>query len=223
MDKDAILSFLFESLKKGTRIEYPFPITIFQPFTPEVYEEILENIPDEQAYTPLMHRDALRPDGSSTRKLFSIQDHNTLEILPTDKRNFWIKFNQILTSYEFCDIFIFHMKKEIEKQFNLPINKLTYYPKPRLGRDVSGYKILPHPDVGRVFTAQIYLPKDDSQIDLGTSIYIKLDSGKFEKVKTLEYLPNKGFCFVPRIDSYHGVDPIKTIKARHNLHISCFR
>ena len=44
--------------------------------------------------------------------------------------------------------------------------------KPVLYKDSDGYQIKPHPDTrNKVVTMQLYCPKDESQADLGTTLY----------------------------------------------------
>ena len=78
------------------------------------------------------------------------------------------------------------------------------YPQPVLYADFDGYAIKPHPDTRRkVVTVLIYMPEDESQRDLGTSVYKISPMGVFAwktyglvKEKTAAFLPNAGFAFV---------------------------
>ena len=78
------------------------------------------------------------------------------------------------------------------------------FPRPVVYSDLDGYAIKPHPDTRRkVLTMQIYLPADDSQRELGTTIYKISPMGVFAwksyglvKDKTLPFLPNTGYAFV---------------------------
>ena len=78
------------------------------------------------------------------------------------------------------------------------------FPRPVVYADLDGYAIKPHPDTRRkVLTMQIYLPSDDTQRDLGTTIYKISPMGVFAwksygltKDKTLPFLPNTGYAFV---------------------------
>ena len=64
---------------------------------------------------------------------------------------------------------------------------------------------------------QFYLPKDDSQLSLGTSLYqpkSKLKraltpwSGKYVRVKKFPFLPNTGYAFAVTGNSWHGREEI---------------
>ena len=81
---------------------------------------------------------------------------------------------------------------------------IPMFPRPVVYADLDGYAIKPHPDTRRkVLTMQIYLPADDTQRDLGTTIYKISPMGVFAwksygltKDKTLPFLPNTGYAFV---------------------------
>ena len=64
---------------------------------------------------------------------------------------------------------------------------------------------------------QFYLPRDNSQESLGTSLYVpksKLKqaltplSGKYAPVKKFPFLPNTGYAFAVKRDSWHGREKI---------------
>jgi len=76
----------------------------------------------------------------------------------------------------------------------------------------DGYQIKPHPDGSKkVVTMQLYCPADESQRDLGTTLYraslkglINVGSYGLEPVKTLPFLPNVGYAFVV-LKAYHSL------------------
>lgn len=85
-------------------------------------------------------------------------------------------------------------------------------------RDLPGYAIGPHTDSPRkVLSALFYLPKDDSQLNAGTSLYVPRINGfrcpggphynaeGFKRVKTAPFAPNSVFIFAKSEISFHGV------------------
>lgn len=89
-------------------------------------------------------------------------------------------------------------------------------------RDSAGYQIAPHTDSpAKVISALCYLPQDESQPDVGTSLYRPKQKGftcegtmhhrfdDFECAKTLPYVPNSLFAFAKTNDSFHGVEEFK--------------
>ena len=84
--------------------------------------------------------------------------------------------------------------------------------KPVLYSDKDGYQIKPHPDARKkVVTMQLYCPTDESQRELGTTLYqaslkglLHVGSYGLEPVKTLPFLPNVGYAFVV-LKAYHSL------------------
>jgi hypothetical protein len=104
----------------------------------------------------------------------------------------------------------------------------------QLCRDFGGYSIGPHTD-GRKESKTIlfYLPKDDSQPYLGTSVYVPKDKqftcdgtkhhdfDKFNRVNTAPYVPNTCFGFIRSDNSFHGVEPHSS--TRNLIQVSVWR
>lgn len=110
-------------------------------------------------------------------------------------------------------------KRQLCKMFDVP-NPDDYDDECLLIRDFAGYHIGPHTDSpAKVITVLFYLPKDDSLLGAGTSIYEPIESGftcaggphypsdKFRILKTMEYRPNTAFAFLKTNNSFHGVEP----------------
>lgn len=223
LSQDAMVEHMTASLARGERFTSPYALTLFQPFSDEVYAAMLANLPEDRFYEPLMHKDAIRPDGTSTRLVLSVNDQ-AISHLPEEQRKFWSEFNRIMRSRTMTEVFLRHMEPELTARFKKPIEDIPCFPGVRLGRDADGYQITPHPDSPkRVYTAQVYLADDDSQKDIGTIVYERLADGSFREVRRLPFLPNTAFCFARTDTTYHGVEPVRLAKARQNLHISVFR
>ena len=74
-----------------------------------------------------------------------------------------------------------------------------------------------------------YLPRDESQSHLGTSIYVPEDAGfacpggphhpfeLFRRVYTMPYVPNTLFAFLKTQNSFHGVEPLTGAAVRRDL------
>jgi hypothetical protein len=98
---------------------------------------------------------------------------------------------------------------------------LQFYNESLLVEDITKYSLGPHTDSPRkVLTFLFYLPKDESQSHLGTSIYIPKDGTytcpgrphygfeNFQRVVTMPFKPNTLFAFVKTDNSFHGVEPV---------------
>ncbi len=90
-----------------------------------------------------------------------------------------------------------------------------------LVEDITHYALGPHTDTpAKVITVLFYLPKDESQAHLGTSIYMPKDRAwrcpggphhgyaGFDRVATMPFMPNSMFAFVKTDNSFHGVEPV---------------
>ncbi|MCC5981061.1 MAG: hypothetical protein JJU26_05015 [Oceanicaulis sp.] len=213
---------LGKALASGQEYSSPYRLTVFKPFSDALYADILAHLPDDAFYSPLGHRDAVRPDGTSTRNMFSFKE-KSVKRLPPEQAAFWREFNAIMRSREVCEVFLRHLEPELTRRFNMPLADIPCYPTARLGRDSDGYRITPHPDsADRVYTAQVYLAEDDSQVEVGTTVYRQEGDGSFQSVRRLPFLPNTGFCFARDEHTFHGVETVSLTRPRNNLHISCF-
>jgi len=196
-------------------------------FPPDLYKTLIANFPDPNLYHEIRHKDALRPDGSSTRKMFEFYDD---EFAKLDEKSsaLWSSIADVLHAKELQELIFKKFAPEIEqrvqsesKQLQLRRNEdgeLIGFPRPALYHDAAGYKITPHPDTPlKIVTMQFYLPADDSQKELGTSLFrmkSKLErtmspwSGKFTAVKKFPFLPNTGYAFAVSQNSWHGRETV---------------
>ena len=102
------------------------------------------------------------------------------------------------------------------------LNGLKFYDEAYLVEDITDYKSDRTPTASRkVITLLFYLPKDESQLHLGTSIYVPKDRNFrceggphypfdwFERMATMPFQPNSLFTFVKGDASFHGVEPVR--------------
>lgn len=183
----------------------PFRVHYFDAFPAEFYRFALSAMPPRDQYRDLPHEDAMRPDGTSTRKVLA---------LDKSAPAFWCDLGAILCSTEVEEIFRRHVG------FAGPVRPIA-----RLLRDFAGYRIAPHPDSKKkACTVQIYLPADESQVALGTSFYSRRDDdGSFVEARKLPFLPNTGYCFKVTDASWHGADFPPFTKPRDSLIITYYK
>lgn len=102
--------------------------------------------------------------------------------------------------------------------------------------DHTNYAIGPHTDAAhRLITFLFYMPEDDRYSELGTSLYQCKDPDficaggphygfdKFNKVSTVEFLPNRLLMFVRSGRSFHGVEKIVQKNVERRLIINNVR
>jgi hypothetical protein len=184
---------LDDALAQGRNVDLPFRLRIFKPFPDELYQAILLNLPSTSFYRDLPHRDANKPDGSSTRKVLALKDARIAGLMPFSRRKFWGALAGALRSDEVREVFRKHLRIEGDM-----------HPGPMLHRDLDGYTIKPHPDSKmKVCTIQAYLPADDTRTTLGTTFYRK-DGDDFKPLFDVPFLANSAYAFVVTENSWHG-------------------
>jgi len=208
LDKHRIIEHFDYSLAAGEKITKPYLLYNFKPFPDDVYRAMLHHLPADEAYSPMRHPEALRPDGTSARSEFSFTP-NYLKRLPPEQRDFWGDLAEILRAQELCDIYKKYLAPELIKRFNMPLSEIPANPAPMLLRDTYGYKISIHHDTDtKVMTTQYYLPADESQKHLGTIINESKGGGKYDEARQFEFVPNRGYCFSVSKYSWHSVKPM---------------
>jgi hypothetical protein len=177
------------------------------------YQEILENLPPDEAYDYIPHPDARLPDGTSTRRILTI-GADTLARFDSATHGFWENFLQELTSSEIITCITQKFSTTINACFGPEWPPLVAVPV--LYRDYPGYRIGIHPDAEfKVATLQFYLPSDNTQLHLGTSFHIKRGD-EFVHWKTNRFFPNSAYAFPRTAASWHSVSQIAEAERPRN-------
>ena len=172
---------------------------------PATYKALLAAMPDRRFYHDLVHRDAMRMDGSSTRLRMYLYPE-LLRKLPQRQRDAWMPVAKALCSKELELAFKRKFRGALEERFGKPAEKIGMYPIPILLRDQPGYRIGIHSDVKKkAITVQFYLPSDASQRHVGT-IFHESDTGAGAKRTTqMPFMPSSGYAFpVSLTKSWHS-------------------
>ena len=163
-------------------------------------------------------------NGARTRKQYTLWDRR-VEAGDPERTALWRTVSDALSAPEIEAALRERLQKglEIRAKGSGESWPVPMYPQPVLYADFDGYAIKPHPDTRRkVLTMLIYMPEDESQRELGTTVYKISPMGVFAwksyglvKDKTAPFLPNTGFAFVvihPTHNllhtSWHGRDTI---------------
>jgi hypothetical protein len=174
----------------------PFPwVYVENVFPPDIYASMLENLPKN--YVEI-----------SKSRLVKGYPQRFTAVPDTE---FWRGFQGHLRSGNF--------KRTLCEMFGVP-NPDSLTDECLLIRDHAGYHIGPHTDSPeKVITVLFYMPKDDSLITAGTSIYAPLIDGfrckggphypsdEFKILHTMPFKPNSAFAFLKTDNSFHGVVP----------------
>lgn len=169
------------------------------------YDALLETMPDQRFYHNLMHRDAVRKDGSSTRLRMYLYPE-LLGRLPADQKRVWLPIAKALCSPALEKAFKQKFRGALEERFGKPAEKIGMIPVPILLRDQPGYRISIHSDVPKkAITVQFYLPRDESQRDIGTIFHENNSGPGAEKTTQMQFLPASGYAFpVSLTKSWHS-------------------
>lgn len=202
----AVFNHIVYSLRNAEVRRYPYlHFQAFDVFPADFYKELLDSLPSQDQY-------ASGAANYNGRKFATPAAIEGLERLQTP---------------EFCHhigkIFVEGMRNRF------PDGKVNIYTDLRLIRDSENYSIGPHTDAPwKIVSLLFYLPRDDSLLGLGTSVYMPNEPGqvcqggphypfdKFHKVHTAEFRPNSCFGFFKTENSWHGVEPI-TIPCRRDV------
>ena len=176
----------------------PYPHIFFRNFFPaDFYQLLLERFPARDRFVQL--------NGEATRWQYNLYDERC-DPGTEEGQSAWRIVSRVLTSPEIEAA----LRVKLEEGFRIRANgsrdewPIPMFPRPVVYSDLDGYAIKPHADTRRkVLTMQIYLPVDETQRELGTTIYKISPRGVFSwksyglaKEKTLPFLPNAGYAFV---------------------------
>ncbi|MFN3547475.1 MAG: hypothetical protein ACK4U0_08280 [Mesorhizobium sp.] len=195
-----------QSVEAADTFGDPFPHIFFRDFFPAgFYARLLESFPADDRFERLK--------GDGTRLALRLYgDH--VERLDSERRELWAAVTAVLVSPELEAAVRAKLAEGMELRRRgekvATVDQLRTIAKPVIYKDVDGYEIKPHPDTRKkIITMQLYCPADESQMDLGTTLYRAsakglLNPGSYflEPVKTLPFLPNVGYAFVV-LKAYH--------------------
>jgi hypothetical protein len=197
---------------------FPYPhCYVENVFPDDFYAEMQRNLPDPEAMIPI--EEARNVQGYPERFVLEFRPEH-LQALPESKRKFWSDFGNWMLSGRFQQLAMRKFAPFVEARFK-DVKNIRFYNEALLVQDITDYKIGPHSDSPvKVITMLFYLPRDNSQAHLGTSIYLPKDpnfrcSGgphypfnMFDRMVTMPFMPNSLFTFVKGDNSFHGVEPV---------------
>ncbi len=188
---------------------------------PSLYEQLLNSMPEQDRYEEM---NEYASEGAAARFKFPLHGPK-FEKLTKVEQSLWTSVRDALGSPTVKGAVFQALSKGLSYRYGVPeeeVEKIEAYPRLELYRETSGYSIKPHPDTRRkVVTFQVAFARDESQADLGTSIYritanplkILKSSRIFEEVKRAPFLPNHAFAFAVvnsvGLRSWHGCEPLR--------------
>lgn len=197
---------------------FPYPhFYVPDVFPADFYRQIQRNLPDPNVMLPIEQVRKLK--GYKERFVLGLDDQS-LSTLPAGKRAFWEEMRGWLIGSNFQKLVLRKFHPFIEQRF-AGRAEVRFYDEALLVQDITNYKLGPHTDAPRkVVTMLFYLPPDDSQQHLGTSLYLPKvadltcpggphhERENFVRLHTNPFLPNSLFAFFKTDNSFHGVEPV---------------
>lgn len=197
---------------------FPYPhFYLPEVFPADFYRQLQQNLPDPEAMRPIAE---VRPVKGYKERFVLGLDEKNLATLPAQKQAFWADFAGWLVGANFRSLVLNKFQPFISQRF-AGVQDLRFHDEGLLVQDITNYKLGPHTDTPRkVVTMLFYLPPDDSQRHLGTSMYLPNDPGftcpggphhdrsRFSRLNTNPFLPNSMFAFFKTDNSFHGVEPV---------------
>jgi len=201
---------------------YPYPHFFVQDvFPPDYYGQLQAMLPErEKTMKPLPEVRSIGGGAYRERFVMVLQREGELmEGLTEDQRAFWTGLRGMLVGGAFGQMLLDKFRPAVGPRF--AGKNVTFYDEAMLVQDTVNYKLGPHTDAPRkVITLLFYLPPDESQRELGTSIYLPkdrqfrcpggphYDRANFDRMWTMPFLPNSLFVFCKTDNSFHGVEPV---------------
>lgn len=197
---------------------FPYPhLYVPDVFPAEFYRRLQQNLPDPGAMIPIEAARKVR--GYKERFVLGL-DETSLATLPAAKQAFWADLAGWLIGANFQSLVLRKFQPFIDQRFG-GRKDVQFYDEGLLVQDITHYSLGPHTDAPRkVVTMLFYLPPDESQKHMGTSMYLPRDPefkcpggphhhrDQFALLHTNPFLPNSMFAFFKTDNSFHGVEPV---------------
>ena len=227
---------------KKQNIDYtPFAHKVISNIFPEnFYQELIENLPSKEHYTPINKTGRVSSNYPAERFIFEL-NNETISKLNIKQQKIFGEIIKIFINPTFFNV----IANEFNDVINKRISEFSEDEKKMFGtsnfqftigssliKDVTQYKLGVHTDSPSKFiTFLFYIPEDESLKDLGTALYEPKDKdfhkkneikghyniNDFNMVKKVNFLPNTLFIFPRTNYSYHGVQTVNIEGAERNL------
>ena len=205
---------------------FPFPHMYVQDIFSDIfYSQIQKNLPAQNSMTSLpdLHPEQDGFKNYKDRYVMDFSRDESINKIDKDKQEFWKALGNNFTKGNFSDLLKSKFQYYLNMRFKY-LENVSYESNFLLVNDKKNYSLGPHTDNPRkVISLLIYLPKDLTQKESGTSIYIPKDPNflaqnkeyqhypheLFHKVITMPFAPNSAFSFIKTNNSFHGVEKLE--------------
>ena len=223
LDTELYIAYKFGNKSINT---FPYPHLYIQNVFPnDYYSKILKNLLSVNSMTsmPDLYPEQPGLKNYKDRYVLEFARDEHIQKIESDKQEFWKGIGSSLLKGQFGNFLRAKFKHYLDMRFKL-IGDVNFSLEMQLVNDKKNYALGPHSDHPRkVISTLFYFPKDMSQQEIGTSIYIPKDpdfiashkqyghfnKDLFHKVITMPFVPNSAFCFVKTNNAFHGVEPLE--------------
>ena len=221
-----LADFIVASVDSARVVESPFYHLEFdRVFPDDAYRTMLATMPVAADYRPMHGRSRGNDmaDGTHTRVKIDLFPEY-IRHLPSEERAVWSAVGSALCSEPVKNAFRRRLAPALERRFGSGFAKVGMFPIPVLTRDIPGYRIPPHTDTNwKGITVQLYLPRDESNIGIGTIFHERLADGSIPKKSQMRFAPNSGYAFAVGDDTWHSADPVgPEVKTRDSILLTYF-
>jgi FkbM family methyltransferase len=234
----SVLKHVLTQVDRAEVVEDPCAyLVVDDVFPPDYYQQMLDNFPTRDSLRSIA--DSGRTGNSYKERLVVLFSDAEFSRMTDEQQAFWRE----MASWMYTDQFVNHFVSKFQKHLEPRIDKivkaervLSLKSDSLLVNDCTNYAIGPHTDVpARLVSFLFYLPRDDSMRELGTSVYRPKEPSltcwglkhhgyePFDRVRTVEFLPNRLMAFPKTERSFHGVEPIKRENVNRPLLINNIR
>ncbi len=208
---ERLSNFVANSIDNARAVDKPFfHLEFDRVFPGDLYAQMLALMPEASDYRPMHGRSKGHDlaDGTHTRvKIDLFREY--IRNMPPEKRALWNVVGGALCSQQVKRAFMRRLAPGLQKRFGDDFAKTGMYPIPILTRDIPGYLITPHTDTRwKGITVQLYLPRDESHLNIGTIFHEKLEDGSLPKRTQMRFAPNSGYAFAVGDDTWHSADRV---------------
>lgn len=220
-----LTDFIVGSVEAARVVDVPFYHLEFdRVFPDDVYRSMLAGMPLHADYRSMHGRSRnVTANTPQTRVKIDLFPEY-IRHLPDEKRAVWQSVGEALRSEPVKNAFRKSLAPMLEKRFGPQFAKVGMFPIPILTRDIPGYLITPHTDTHwKGITVQLYLPKDESNVNIGTIFHERLADGSMPKRAQMRFAPNTGYAFTVGDDTWHSADRVgQEVTSRDSILLTYF-
>lgn len=231
-----VLNHVMERVARAETVESPFPyLVVDEVFPPDYYAEMIDQFPAPDSLRSINETGRVTGKGYPERHVVLFTDDD-FSRMSARQQAFWHGVAAWMYSEPFLGGFVQKFARHLEPRLSRILaadQRLKARGDALLVNDRTHYAIGPHTDVPRRLVSFLfYLPRDASMRELGTSIYRAKSPDyvcwegqhhgfeDFERVATIDFLPNRLLAFPKTERCFHGVEPITRTDVNRQLLIN---